>query len=236
MAVDTNVSHRRGCQFLLSINCAPRRIQAQSESDRTFLHWETAPCKSRFVKLLFYHLPRVTSMNGDKLCQEVQVNRIQPEGESVLLLKQQVDALYTEIGRRAFERFLARGGLHGYDREDWLDAERSLVFAPPAELVEEDTEFKIRIAVPGLETNQIRVSVLPHTVIVDGGSIEGVDRQEGSVRFSEFSSQRLLRCLELPAEVRTFTAKATLQDGLLSIRVKKATHADKTQQSAAAGA
>jgi len=168
---------------------------------------------------------------------EVQVNRIQPEGESVLLLKQQVDALYSEIGRRAFESFLARGGLHGYDREDWLDAERSLVFAPPAELVEEDTEFRIRVAVPGLESNQIRVSVLPHAVIVDGGSVDSADQREGSVRFSEFSNQRLLRCLELPGEVRTFTAKATLQDGILLVRVKKATQAnDKTPQSAAAGA
>src|SRR3984893_7993900 len=119
---------------------------------------------------------------------EVQVNRIQPEGESVLLLKQQVDALYREIGRRAFERFLARGGLHGYDRQDWIDAERSLVFAPPAELVEEDAEFKIRIAVPGIEPSQIRVSVLPRTVIVDGGSVPAADPREGTVRFSEFSN------------------------------------------------
>jgi HSP20 family molecular chaperone IbpA len=168
---------------------------------------------------------------------EIQVNRIQPEGESVLLLKQQVDALQSEIGRRAFERFLARGGLHGYDRQDWIDAERSLVFAPPAELLEEDTEFRIRIAVPGLEPTQVRVSVLPRAIIVDGGSVQGSDRQEGSVRFSEFSQQRLLRCLELPGEVRTFTAKATLQDGMLSIRVKKATPAnEKVPQSAAAGA
>jgi len=168
---------------------------------------------------------------------EVQVNRIQPEGESVLLLKQQVDALYDEIGRRAFERFLARGGQHGYDREDWLDAERTLVFAPPAELVEEDAEYKIRIAVPGLEQNQIRVSVLPHTVIVDGGSVQSIEGQEGNVRFSEFSNRRLLRTVELPGEIRTFTAKATLLDGMLSIRVKKATQAvEKTQQSVAAGA
>ena len=166
---------------------------------------------------------------------EIQVNRIQPEGETVLLLKQQVDALYREIGRRAFERFLERGGLHGYDRQDWIDAERSLVFAPPAELVEEDAEFKIRIAVPGIEPSQIRVSVLPRTVIVDGGSVPVADPREGTVRFSEFSNLRLLRCFELPGELRTFTAKATLQDGLLLIRVKKATDAgDKTQQSAAA--
>jgi HSP20 family protein len=164
---------------------------------------------------------------------EVHVNRIQPEGEAVLLLKQQVDALYTEIGRRAFERFLGRGGLHGYDREDWVEAERSLIFAPPAELVEEDNEFRIRVAVPGLDSSKVRVSVLPRSVIIDGGSLQGSERQDGNVRFSEFSEQKLLKYLELPAEVRTFTAKASVHDGILSIRVKKATAAP---LSAAAGA
>jgi len=154
---------------------------------------------------------------------EVHVNRIQPEGEAVLLLKQQVDALYTEIGRRAFERFLGRGGLHGYDREDWVEAERSLIFAPPAELVEEDTEFRIRVAVPGMDSSKVRVSVLPRSVIIDGGSVQGSEREDGNVRFSEFSEQKLLKYLELPTEVRTFTAKASVQDGILSIRVKKAT-------------
>lgn len=168
---------------------------------------------------------------------EVQVSRIQPEGEAVLSLRQEVDALYTEIGRRAYERFLERGSVHGHDREDWVESERSLVCAPPAELVEEEAEFRIRVAVPGLEPNQVRVSILPHSVIVDGGFVQGSDRQEGNVRFSEFSTQRLLRCFELPAPVRTFTAKATLQDGMLSIRVKKATQAnEKTSQGAAAGA
>jgi hypothetical protein len=79
MAVDTNVSRRRGCQFLLSISCAPRRIQAQSESHIYISPLrETTPCKSRFVKLLFYHLPRVTSMNGDKLCQRFKSTESNP--------------------------------------------------------------------------------------------------------------------------------------------------------------
>ncbi len=30
------------------------------------------------------------------------------------------------VARRAFELFLARGGAHGHDREDWLAAEREL--------------------------------------------------------------------------------------------------------------
>src|ERR1700676_1888240 len=101
---------------------------------------------------------------------DVQINRIQPEGESVLLLTQQVDALYDEISRRAFRLFESRGGMHGHDRADWLDAERSLIFAPPAELIEEDAEFGIRMAVPGFAPNQIRVSVLPKAIIVEGDS------------------------------------------------------------------
>lgn len=32
-----------------------------------------------------------------------------------------------EIARRAYFRFLARGGAHGNDLEDWLEAERSLL-------------------------------------------------------------------------------------------------------------
>ncbi len=156
---------------------------------------------------------------------DVQLNRIQPEGAAVLLVKQQVEALYNEISRRAYELFLARGGLHGYDREDWLEAERSLIFAPPAELIEQEDEFGIRIALPGFDASQVRVNVLPRMIIVDGDPSQ---RAGGS-------HQRLLRCLEMPGEIRTFTAKATLGDGILHINVRKASPAiESDQQSASA--
>ncbi len=32
-----------------------------------------------------------------------------------------------QIARRAYEIFVARGGTHGYDIEDWLQAERELL-------------------------------------------------------------------------------------------------------------
>ncbi len=38
----------------------------------------------------------------------------------------------TEIARRAFELYCARGRQHGLDLDDWLRAERELV-APPSE-------------------------------------------------------------------------------------------------------
>lgn len=50
------------------------------------------------------------------------------------------DSRHQRITQRAFARFEARGGLHGYDVEDWLEAEReadaemareNLVATPP---------------------------------------------------------------------------------------------------------
>jgi len=35
-----------------------------------------------------------------------------------------------EIERRAYELYLARGGVHGYDQDDWLQAERELKEPP----------------------------------------------------------------------------------------------------------
>ena len=167
---------------------------------------------------------------------EVQVNKIQPEAESVLLLTQQVDALYDEIRQRAFRLFESRGNTHGRDMEDWLDAERSLVFAPPAELIEEDDQFGIRMAVAGFEPSQIRVSVLPGTIIVDGDSATTSEQRDRKVCFSEFTDRKLVRRLDLPQEVRPYTARATLKNGLLQITVRKAAQgSDRVEQSAAAG-
>jgi len=165
---------------------------------------------------------------------DVQINKIQPEGESVLLLTQQVDALYEEIRRRAFRLFESHGGSHGYDREDWLQAERSLIFAPPAELIEEEDQFSIRMAVPGYDAGHVRVSVLPRAIIVDGDMAQTSEQSSATVIFSEFSDRRLLRRFDLPHEVRAYTAKAALKDGILRITVRKAAQA--LQSAAAASA
>lgn len=39
---------------------------------------------------------------------------------------------YTLIAERAYERFAARGYVHGHDLEDWVLAERELADAAPA--------------------------------------------------------------------------------------------------------
>ena len=53
--------------------------------------------------------------------------------------------LTTQIAARAYERFLARGGEHGHDVEDWLAAEAELTRTP----------YDVVFAAPG--DNQIEV-------------------------------------------------------------------------------
>ena len=36
------------------------------------------------------------------------------------------DPSYDDIARRAYERYLSRGGSHGQDFDDWVEAEREL--------------------------------------------------------------------------------------------------------------
>jgi Protein of unknown function (DUF2934) len=38
-----------------------------------------------------------------------------------------------DIAKRAYERFVARGRIHGSDREDWIAAERELANEPAGE-------------------------------------------------------------------------------------------------------
>lgn len=43
---------------------------------------------------------------------------------------------HEQIAKRAFEIFLARGGSHGHDRDDWLQAEYELMQLPVRKLAE----------------------------------------------------------------------------------------------------
>jgi HSP20 family molecular chaperone IbpA/cytoskeletal protein CcmA (bactofilin family) len=197
----------------------------------------TGPCNQPAVELSSLRIPPKDFDEWRKnSVSDVAVSKIETEGEDVLLRIQQADALYDEIRRRAFHRFESRGGTHGYDREDWFAAERSLIFAPPAELVEEGDQFGIRLTVPGFEPEQVRVTVIPGTIMVDGDPAQASEPQ-GHVWFSEFSDRKLLRRFDLPQEVRTYTVKATVKDGILRINAKKAAQGgDRVQQAAAVGA
>jgi HSP20 family molecular chaperone IbpA len=152
---------------------------------------------------------------------EVRINRVQPEEGPELVLAQKLNALYDEVRRRAFRLFESRGCLHGHDVDDWLAAERSLVFAPPVELLEGDNQLEIRVTVEGYTAHQIRVSALPNEIVVDGDSSTNWVPRYLQIHFAELNDRKLLRRIVLPQGVRPYTATAVFKDGLLIITLKK---------------
>jgi HSP20 family protein len=123
--------------------------------------------------------------------------------------------------RRAFDLFQERGAAPGGDLEDWLRAEREVVWSPPAELSEDDKEFRVEVATPGLEPNQIRITALPETIVVKGEATRKNEGTERAVHFSEFSRRELLRRFSLPSRIDVDRVSATLDNGILRIVAPK---------------
>lgn len=42
------------------------------------------------------------------------------------ILESEVVLHEDDVAKRAYERFVARGSVHGFDKEDWISAEREL--------------------------------------------------------------------------------------------------------------
>ena len=150
------------------------------------------------------------------------VYKVTSINDELPLLVRQVEAVYGEIGQRAYLRFASRGGGHGFDHFDWLAAEQELIFSPLARLTENDREFRLQLVVPGLKASQIRINLLPNSIIVDGEPFEAGAETSESVCFSEFNNRKLLRKVDLPQEINTSEVTTFLDQGLLDIIAQKA--------------
>jgi HSP20 family protein len=155
----------------------------------------------------------------------LMVERIRDTEQTNAPIFRELQKVLDETQRRAFSLFQERGATPGADLDDWLRAEREIVWSPQAELVESDKEVRIQIAAPGLEPGQIHVTALPETIIVKGDATHQHKRGDGSVQFCEFSEKSLFRRFELDNRIDVERVTATLDNGILRIVAPKPTPA-----------
>ena len=152
------------------------------------------------------------------------IRKLDPAEPNALSMLDTMDSLFDAIRNRAFGLFQERGGGAGGDLGDWLRAERELLWVPPAELVEEQNQFRIRLEVPGLEPNQVEVTAMPDSIVVHAEAKEQKEQKDKSAaRFSEFAEKKLFRRFEMPAPINSELVHATLSKGILEITAAKAT-------------
>jgi HSP20 family protein len=99
---------------------------------------------------------------------------------------------------------------------------------PPVDVFEDGADIVAKVEIPGLKREETTVEVGPETITISGKKAkeEKVERRN-YYRF-ERASGTFTRTVRLPTEVEFEKAHATYEDGVLEIRVPKATTARPT--------
>ena len=133
-----------------------------------------------------------------------------------------VEKTLDKIRQRAFNLFEKRSEGPGLDRKDWLLAEHQVLGTSLAELVESDKEWRLKVAVPGVESKDVTVTATPESLIVQADWGHRHSKADGENRFSEFSRAALCRQFGLPSPIDVNSVSASLDKGVLNVIAMKA--------------
>jgi HSP20 family protein len=137
----------------------------------------------------------------------------------------ELNKLHGIIRQRAYDLFRNHRGFFTGPLDDWLRAERELVWRPAVELRQKDGEIELVAAVAGVEPKDLDVQVTPEDILIKGASEHRHESTEGTVHVCEFEEGQLFRSVHLPARIDPDSVKAEYRNGLLRVTaaVAKAT-------------
>jgi len=156
---------------------------------------------------------------------KLSIRYLFPEDPDALSLFESLNELQEAIRQKAFDLFAERGTTHGGDMEDWLRAERELVWVPQSETMEDDKQIRLRLIVPGLEAQDLEITAMPDAIIVqaEGASKEAKEAREAStVPFRELRGRKLFRRFDFGEPIDPARTEASLAKGILEIVASKA--------------
>ncbi|MBS1795762.1 MAG: Hsp20 family protein [Acidobacteria bacterium] len=130
--------------------------------------------------------------------------------------------LTTETAHKAFEFFVKRGGELGREIDDWFRAEAELLRAVTVEIRETDKLVSVTAAVPGFKPEEIEISLDGRELIMSGETVTEEKKEDEDTIYSEWRSNRFFRRLTLPADVDADKVKASLDHGVLMLKLPKA--------------
>ena len=150
------------------------------------------------------------------MTQAISITKIHSQEEASSAVLGQTDHHLQEVRHRAFDYFQQRGELLGNDWEDWLRAEREVLWRPPAEMFENASTIVLRVAVPGFAPKSIQVTATPHSLLIQATETHQHDGLQDRLHFCEFG-QQLFRRFDLPARVDPDNVSATWDKGIVEI-------------------
>lgn len=92
---------------------------------------------------------------------------------------------------------------------------------PPVEVAEAEKEVTVTMAVPGVEKNELDISVDDHVLTVKGEHRKESKEEKKSYHRQEIHYGSFARSVRLPVEVDAAQAVADLKNGMLTVRLPK---------------
>ena len=129
----------------------------------------------------------------------------------------ELNEMHDRIMRRAFEVFEHNGGVFGKDLDNWLQAERELLWKPALELREKDGKFLLEAAVSGVDPRDIDIEVTPEDIVLKAEVKHEHKQENGTVHVCEFQFGKMFRSIHLPKKINPDRVKAEFTNGLLRV-------------------
>jgi len=106
--------------------------------------------------------------------------------------------------------------------DDVLPREGAYEFPLPLDVTSTNDEFIITASVPGLKPEDLNVEVVDSTVTIQG-ELPGTPRgDKETCLLQERNYGKFTRSVTLPAELEGSKAEATIENGVLTLRIPKA--------------
>lgn len=117
--------------------------------------------------------------------------------------------------QRAREIFESRGGS---ELENWLAAENEVVWRPPIELRETETQLLLSVAVPGVDPKEIEIEATSDDIVIKADIHHEHSEEEGAVHSCEFMCGSMFRTIHFPKKINPDAVKAEYKHGILKIQ------------------
>ena len=137
----------------------------------------------------------------------------------------EIEKMRDRIMGRAYDIFTSNGNLFGNDIDDWLQAERELVWRPAVELTEKENVFCLEVAAPGVDPEELDIEVTPDDILIRATVHHEHQEKKGEVHICEFAQGNLFRSIHLPKKIEPEKVKAAFKNGLLTLNAPVAEEA-----------
>src|SRR5262245_32729271 len=113
----------------------------------------------------------------------------------------EIEEMYDQITKRAYEIFRERGGNGTLDLEDWLTAERELLYKPEVHVEEVDRRIVVTVRIGKVRPLDVQLLVTPDAMVIQAQP--------------DAMARKVFRTVQFPRRIDVNKAEATYADGYL---------------------